>query len=265
VGVRTGLLGAQSGLFSVSGYTPDAPAETGITYGDPNSGAIGALAAIAALIHRAHTGQGQRIDVSLWEALEMLLPEAWLEYAMNHREPSVRANRDRWMAPHNCYKSKGDAEQWITIAVGSEREWRALCVVLGQPLLADDPRFLNVTLRKEHEEELDAIITRWTSMYDRWQATEMLQRAGVAAMPTLSNKDIALDPHLRERGFLVELDHPEVGRRIHAGVPWKMAGTPCHVRRPAPLFGADTDDVLETLLGYTTNQIESLHASGVLS
>jgi benzylsuccinate CoA-transferase BbsF subunit len=112
-----GLLGAQSGLFSVSGYTPEAPAETGITYGDPNSGAIGALAAIAALIHRAHTGQGQRIDVSLWEALEMLLPEAWLEYAMNGREPSVRANRDRWMAPHNCYKSEGDAEQWVTIAV----------------------------------------------------------------------------------------------------------------------------------------------------
>jgi crotonobetainyl-CoA:carnitine CoA-transferase CaiB-like acyl-CoA transferase len=137
--------------------------------------------------------------------------------------------------------------------------------VLGQPSLAEDPRFLSAILRKEHEDELDAIITRWTSKHDRWVATEMLQRAGVAAMPTLSNKDIALDSHLRERGFLVELDHLEVGRRIHAGVPWTMTGTPCNVRRPAPLFGADTDDILSTLLGYTPQQIEILRASGALS
>jgi crotonobetainyl-CoA:carnitine CoA-transferase CaiB-like acyl-CoA transferase len=260
-----GLLGAQSGLFSISGYTADAPAETGITYGDPNSGAIGTYAAIAALIHRTRTGQGQHIDVALWEALEMVLPEAWLEYAMNDREPPVLANRDRWMAPHNCYKSNGDAEQWITIAVGDEREWRMLCEVIGQPSLAGDPRFLTAPLRKQHEDELDAIITRWTSEHDRWEAAEMLQRAGVAAMPTLTNKDIALDPHLRERGFLVELEHPEVGRRTHAGIPWTMSGTPCQVRRPAPLFGADTDDVLSSLLGYSAERIEELYKSGVLT
>jgi crotonobetainyl-CoA:carnitine CoA-transferase CaiB-like acyl-CoA transferase len=260
-----GLLGAQSGLFSVSGYTADAPAETGITYGDPNSGAIGAYAAIAALIHRKRTGQGQHIDVALWEALEMLLPEAWLEYAMNGREPVVTANRDRWMAPHNCYKSQGDAEQWITIAVGDEREWRALCEAIGQPSLAGDPRFLTAALRKAHEDELDAIITQWTSERDRWEATEMLQRSGVAAMPTLTNKDIALDPHLRARGFLVELEHPEVGRRTHAGIPWSMSATPCRVRQPAPIFGADTDDVLTSLLGYSAERIEALHKSGVLS
>lgn len=260
-----GLLGAQSGLFSISGYTSASPGETGITYGDPNSGAIGAYAAIAALIHRARTGQGQHIDVSLWEALETLLPEAWLEYAMNGKEPSVLANRDRWMAPHNCYKSKGDAEQWVTIAVGDEREWRMLCEVIGQPSLARDPRFLTAALRKGHEDELDAIITHWTSERDRWDVTEMLQRVGVAAMPTLGNKDIAVDPHLRERGFFVELEHPEVGRRTHAGIPWTMSGTECRVRRPAPIFGADTDDVLTTLLGYSAEQIEGLHKTGVLS
>src|SRR5689334_4966006 len=75
-----GLLGAQSGLFSLSGYENGQPGETGITYGDPNSGAFGTYAAIAALIHRSRTGEGQHIDVSLWEALEMVLPEAWLEF-----------------------------------------------------------------------------------------------------------------------------------------------------------------------------------------
>jgi crotonobetainyl-CoA:carnitine CoA-transferase CaiB-like acyl-CoA transferase len=260
-----GLLGAQSGLFSVSGYESGQPGETGITYGDPNSGAFGAYAAMAALIHRARTGEGQHVDVSLWEALEMVLPEAWLEFAMNDHEPDVHANRDRWMAPHNCYKSRGDAEQWVTIAVGNEREWRALCEVLGQPALASDPRFASASLRKQHEDELDSIITQWTSERDRWEVTEMLQRAGVAAMPTLSNRDLALDVHLRERGFLVELDHPEVGRRTHAGIPWTMSHTRCHVRKPAPLFGADTEQVLTELLGYSATRIEMLHHAGVLT
>jgi crotonobetainyl-CoA:carnitine CoA-transferase CaiB-like acyl-CoA transferase len=260
-----GLLGAQSGLFSVSGYGSGEPGETGITYGDPNSGALAVFAAIAALIHRARTGRGQYIDVSLWEALEMVLPEAWLEYSMNGREPVVTANRDRLMAPHNCYKSKGDAEEWITIAIGNEPEWSALCSAIGQPELANDPRFATAALRKQNENDLDTILTSWTSERDRWEAAELLQRAGVAAMPTLTNQDLALDAHLRERGFLVELEHPEVGMRIHAGVPWTMSGTPCRVRRPAPVLGADTEEVLKSLLGYSTEKIQSLRHNGVIT
>ena len=259
------LLGAQSGLFSVSGYESGEPSETGVTYGDPNSGAMGTFAAIAALIHRRRTGEGQHIDISLWEALETLLPEAWLEYAMNGREPEVTANRDRWMAPHNCYKTSGDAEHWVTIAIGSEPEWRALCEAMGQPSLAADPLFLTAALRKENEDELDAVITRWTIRRDRWEIAEMMQRAGVAAMPTMSNKDLALDPHLRERGFIVELEHPEVGRRAHTGVPWTMSRTPCQVRTPAPIFGSDTDDVLAALLGYSSERLEALRNEGVIS
>jgi crotonobetainyl-CoA:carnitine CoA-transferase CaiB-like acyl-CoA transferase len=259
-----GLLGAQSGLFSVSGYTSGEPAETGMTYGDPNSGALAVFATIAALIHRSHTGRGQYIDVSLWEALEMVMPEAWLEYAIHGREPMVMANRDSHMAPHNCYKSKGDAEEWLTIAVGTEAEWRALCLAIGQSELTHDPRFLSAVLRKQHEDELDAIITRWTSERDRWDAAELLQRAGVAAMPTLTNKDLALDGHLRERGFLIELDHPEVGKRTHAGVPWSMSATPCKVRRAAPILGADTDEVLMSLLGFSAEKIESLRRGSVI-
>ncbi len=260
-----GLLGAQSGLFSVSGYGGGEPGETGITYGDPNSGALATFAAIAALIHLARTGRGQFIDVSLWEALEMVMPEAWLEYVMNGREPAVTANRDRWMAPHNCFKSKGDAEEWITIAVGNEAEWSALCRGIGQPGLAGDPHFATAASRKENEDQLDAIITRWTSERDRWEAAELLQGAGVAAIPTLTNKDLALDPHLRERGFLVELEHPEVGRRTHAGVPWTMSATTCKVGLPAPILGADTDEVLMSLLGYSAQKIESLRRNGAIA
>ncbi len=122
-----------------------------------------------------------------------------------------------------------------------------------------------MALRKQNEAALDEIITNWTSTRDRWEMTRALQRAGVAAYPPLSNKDLAENEHLRERGFLVALEHAEVGKRIHAGVPWTMSGTPTKVRKPAPLRGADTDSVLRDLLGYSQAEIDRLRADGVLT
>jgi crotonobetainyl-CoA:carnitine CoA-transferase CaiB-like acyl-CoA transferase len=168
------------------------------------------------------------------------------------------------MAPHNCYKTKGGPLDWVTIAVGSEREWRSLCEAIGQSRLADDPRFASAALRKANEDELDAIVTAWTQSRDRWEVTRQLQAAGVAAIPVMSSKDLAEDAHLAERGFFPNLIHPEVGRRLHTGVPWTMSGTPCRVRRPAPLFGADTVEILGEMLGISGAEIQRLRDSGAL-
>ncbi len=258
-------IGSQSGLYAMTGYPQDRPREGPVAYGDPSMGLLTAYLINAALIQRARTGEGQYLDVAMWEVLEMVSPEMLLEFAMNRRNPSPMGNHDPIMSPHNCYKALGDAEKWVTIAVGSEEEWRALCAAIGQPALAQDPRFGTAPLRKRNEEELDRLITQWTSQRDRWEITEILQRSGVAAFPTLNNKDVTLDPHLAHRGFLVQLEHPEVGRRIHSGVPWTMSATPCRVSKPAPVLGADTDQVLMELLGYSRRQIEELRAANVLT
>ena len=168
------------------------------------------------------------------------------------------------MVPHECYRAAGD-DNWVSIAVGTEEEWRALCHVMGNPTLADDPRFNTNVLRKQNEDALDDIVTAWTKQRDRWEITRMLQAAGVAAFPAMSNKDLAEDAHLLERGFLVEPEHPEIGRRKHAGIPWKMSETPCAVRSAAPTRGADTEEVLRSLLGYTTDKIEQLRKAGTLA
>jgi crotonobetainyl-CoA:carnitine CoA-transferase CaiB-like acyl-CoA transferase len=255
---------AAAGFNSVLGYGPGDARELGITWADPIAGLFGAYGMIAALIHRDRTGNGQYIDLSMLEMLLTTMPEALLEYEIAGREPQAMGNHDPWMAPHNCYKAKGDDESWVTIAAGSEDEWRALCSAMGQPSLAADARFATLALRKQHEAELDQIITRWTSQRDRWEITELLQKAGVAAFPTLSNQDLAEDPHLVARGFMVELEHPVVGRRRHAGVPWHMWPSVCKVRKPAPLLGADTEDILHTLLGYSKEQIARLREEQVL-
>ncbi len=257
-------LGAQSGLLSVTGYPGDRPREAAIAYSDPASGMFATYLVTAALIHRARTGEGQYMDLSMLEVLEMFQPEMLLEYAMTGRNAGFIGNRDRVMSPHNCYKALGDAEAWVTIAVGSETEWRALCAAMGQPSLADDPRFASAELRKRNEDALDRIISDSTARRDRWETTEMLQRAGVAAFPTLNNKDIAHDPNLRERGFLVELNHSEGGKLTEPGVPWTMSATPCRVRRAAPTLGMDTEDVLTRLLGYSTEKIAALRAAQIV-
>ena len=257
--------GALSGFFSTSGYAGMPPAEIGISYADPNAGVWAANLIIAALLHREATGEGQYIDLSQWEAALMMMGEGLMEHAMSGRTPERIGDHDPQMAPHNTYKALGDQEKWVGISVGSEKEWRALCEVMGQGGLADDPRFRTMALRKQNEAALDEIITNWTSTRDRWEMTRALQRAGVAAYPPLSNKDLAENEHLRERGFLVALEHAEVGKRIHAGVPWTMSGTPTKVRKPAPLRGADTDSVLRDLLGYSQAEIDRLRADGVLT
>ena len=120
-------------------------------------------------------------------------------------------------------------------------------------------------MRKRNEDELDAIITEWTAPRDRWKITEILQAAGVAAIPTMSSKDLAEDPHLAQREFFPQIDHPEVGRRQHTGIPWTMSRTPCRVQRHAPLFGADTDEILSRVLGLSSAEIQRLRNSGALT
>src|SRR5438067_1982463 len=92
-----------------------------------------------------------------------------------------------------------------------------------------------------------------------------LQAAGIAAFTAATNRDIAEDPHLRARGFFVELPHPEVGTRQHIGIPWRMSASDCRVRRPAPCLGADTDAVLREVCGYTAAEIDTLRAAPALA
>lgn len=252
-----------TGLSSLTGYPGGGPEEVGISYGDPNGGITAAAAICAALAARHRTGKGQYIDVSLWEGVAALMHEGWMEYAMNGAQPERMGNRDLWMSPHNCFRCAGE-DEWVTIACGTEEEWQALCQAIGRPELATDPRFRTAPDRKAHEDELEAIVTAWTETRGKWDVTHALQAAGVAAFPSMNSKDLAEDRHLNERGFFARLPHAEVGVQTHTGVPWRFAHAPNGVRAPAPLLGADTDEVMRDLLGYSEHEIVRLKEAQVL-
>ena len=253
-----------SGLSSVTGFPGFPPMHVGFSYGDPNGGLHGAFAVLAALMHRARTGEGQYIDLSQWETSVTLLGEGLMAQQMHGEPPPRTGNRNAHMAPHGLFRCQGQ-DRWVSIVVANEDEWRRLCRGMGQPELATDARFASLAARKNNEDELEAVISEWTQARTETQVTHALQAAGVAAFPALTNKDLAQDQHLQERSFFVEHQHPEVGVRRHAGVPWVFSDTPCQVHRPAPCLGQDTEAVLQNLLGYSAEEIATLRASDVLT
>jgi crotonobetainyl-CoA:carnitine CoA-transferase CaiB-like acyl-CoA transferase len=252
-----------SGMSSVTGYAGGPPEEIGLSLGDPNGGINAAVAICAALAARKRTGQGQCIDVSMWEAMAALVPEGWMEYAMNGGELPRDGNHDPWMAPHDCFRCQGE-DEWVSIACGSDEEWQALCQVIGQPQLATDVRFRTVRDRKRNESVLEQELTAWTTQRSKWEVTRLLQAAGVAAFPSMNSRDLTEDPHLDQRGFFAKLPHPEVGERIHTGIPWLLTNAPNGVRAPAPLLGQDTDQIMREVLGYTEQDIARLKEEKVL-
>jgi crotonobetainyl-CoA:carnitine CoA-transferase CaiB-like acyl-CoA transferase len=252
-----------TGLSSLSGYTGGMPRELGLSYGDPNAGINAAVAVCAALAARQRTGKGQAIDVSLWEAVAALMPEGWMEYAMNKRQPPRMGNRDLWMSPYNCFRCAGE-DEWVTIACGAEAEWQALCNAIEHPQLVTDARFRMAADRKAHEDALEALLTAWTVQRSKWDVTRMLQAVGVAAFPSMNSKDLAEDLHLNERGFFTRLPHPAVGMQTHTGIPWRLYNGPNGVRKPAPLLGEDTDAVMRDILHCSDEEIAMLKEQQVL-
>jgi benzylsuccinate CoA-transferase BbsF subunit len=186
-----------------------------------------------------------------------------MEYGMNGAAPPRNGNRIANMAPHGVFMAAGE-DRWLSIAIATDDEWRTLCDVMERPDLAEDPRFRTLADRKANEDDLETEIMSWTLTQDPLEATERLQAAGIAAAPPLKNSELAEDPHLAGRNFWVEKEHPEVGVRMHAGIPWRMSDTPCEVRRAAPVLGQDNDYVYGELLGLSNDQIADLKARQVI-
>jgi benzylsuccinate CoA-transferase BbsF subunit len=260
-----------SGLSSLTGYKGWPPMHTGFSYADPNAGVHGAFAVLAALYHRRKTGEGQYIDMSQWECAMGLLPEGIMEYTMNGRAPERDGNRDPLLAPHGVFPSNDRFENsgvmvdmWVSIVVADDAEFGRLANAIGKPEMVRDPRFATAAARKRNEDELEAAIAAWTSQRSAAEAEQILQAAGVAAVVCAPNKFVSEDRHLKERGYWVNLEHPEVGVQQHCGIPWQMSRTEGKVRAPAPLIGQHTDEVLTQVLGYNAEEVARLHADGAL-
>lgn len=254
-------MGPLSGLSHITGY-PGGPPTILRNSVDSRIGNAAAFAILVALYYRQQTGKGQFIDLSGREALTCGMAEVIMDYTMNRRVHSRQGNRDVIMAPHNCYRCRGE-EKWVSIAIATQQEWEAFVQAIGNPPWSKEERFSDQISRWQNQDELDRLIEEWTITHTHYEVMEILQRAGIAAVPSFSNQDLFHDPHCRQRGYLVSVEHPEAGELYVLAPPWKFSATPGKVTRPAPLLGEHNNYVLEKLLGLSCTEIQELAAQGV--
>jgi len=244
---------------------PGAPKPVGsqLFYPDYFAGIQGACAVLAALDYRRRTGRGQHIDAAQAEAAAALLGPYYLDCAVNGRVPEPIGNGSSVAAPHGCYRCAGD-DAWCVIAVSNQAEWQSFCAVLGNPAWSRDAKFTDMVGRVRNRTELNLLIEEWTVQHEPDEVMRRMQGAGVAAGVVQNIAQVANDAHLKARGFLVEVQHPELGRTLHGGLPMKHSVTPGQVRSHAPLIGEHNQYVFQELLGMSAEEVRHLEELGVL-
>ena len=242
------------------------PNKMGNSYTDFLASWTAQLAVIASLIHRSRTGKGMWVDLAMYQVGSSFIGEGILDFAFNGRRTRRMGNRDHTMSPHGCYPCLGQ-DEWVTIAVRDDRDWEAFCQALGQPSLAGDSRFAHPTARHGHQDELDEIISRWTSTQSQYQVMEALQSAGVPAGPVLNAKALLADPQYRARGFFQPADHADetgLGRKEYVGRGWSLSESLINPIRPAPMLGEANDYVLSRMLCLNDEEIQRLKDAGTV-
>lgn len=256
------MFNATSGLGEMTGYPDGPPTVMRITI-DNVVAHFNAFAILAALVHRQKTGEGQYIDTASQEAIACLIGESIMDYTMNARVLSRDGNRDEIMAPHNCYRCRGE-DKWISIAVANETEWQNLCQVMGNPQWSREDRFADAYRRWHNQEELDKLLEAWTIDYGNYQLMQMLQEVGVAAIPSFTAEDLFTDPHLAEREFCQVFERARTGSYVIINPPWKLSLTPPKIVRDAPDIGQHNEYVFGRILGISKEEIHKLEEEGVL-
>ena len=206
---------AFGGLTYLAGHPDRPPVNPGsATLADYAAGLFGTTAALAALDHRRRTGQGQQIDVSLYESIFRLCDVLALEYDAlgTVRE---RKGSDAHAAPHNHYPTSDG--KWIAIACTNDRIFRRLNAVMGEAGFGDDPSLATMGQRADRRVEVDQRVSAWSGQHTLADLRELLDAAEVPNAPISSIADIVEEPHIQARGTLMTVDDPEIGPVIDAG------------------------------------------------
>jgi crotonobetainyl-CoA:carnitine CoA-transferase CaiB-like acyl-CoA transferase len=249
-----------SSLTSLTGYPDGQLSRTTLFYADPVSGNYAAVAIMAALRHRARTGEGQWIDMSLNECGVTFCAEALIDLQRTGELRAPNANRDPSVAPQGVYRCIG-TDNWVALTVRSADEWKQVADLIGRPDLAEDESLSELSARQARHDELDAAISAWTAGLEQYEISYALQERGVPAGPVLANWQILPDPHIYQRKMYETILNPVVGAYPTVTWPWRFERTPARIARPAPLFAEHNLEILKEA-GLDDDAIAALYASG---
>jgi formyl-CoA transferase len=256
---------AMGGIRYINGFPGEPPPRLHISLGDSLAGMFAAQGILAALYKRDALGfdRGQVVDVSLLESCFALLESAVPEFDRLGHVRGPGGTGLQGVAPSNIFKTKDD--KWMVIAANADNVFRRLCDAMGQPSLADEPKFSTHLARGDNQEELEGLVADWARERDAAEIDRLLNAAGVICGPIYTMAEIFEDPHFWAREMLVKHEDPEFGEYIGPGIVPKFSETPGEVRWSATWEeGSHNRDVYSGLLGLSDEELEELKAEGVL-
>ena len=251
---------AMGGLRYLVGEPGRPTVRTGLALADAVSGILGALGAVMCLLERRSSGLGQMIDVALYESMLSLMESIIPEYAVSGAIRERTGATLPGVAPSNVYPTADGHD--VVIAGNQDSVFRRLAAEMGQPELADDPRYATHTARGQHMEELDIMVGAWTQVHTADETVSALAEAGVPCGPIYRAQEMLADPHFAARESVITVDHPTLGTIPMQNVAPRASRTPGSVRWVGPALGAHNDEVLAGRLGLTPEQIERAQGRG---
>lgn len=254
---------AMAGMTSLIGY-PDLPTGSGSAYLDPTGALHGAAATLTALVHRDLTGEGQAVEVAQQEAATHWIGDYILDSVVNGTVYASDGNAVPDAAPHGAFPTAGD-DQWIAFGAFDDRQWAALCAVLGGPGLATEEQFATHASRVANRDALTERLSALTRTEDKLDLAARLQDAGVPAASVHTGRDLFHDEHLRAREWFTELAHPEAGTHEYSGYPFLFDGARVRPVHGSPIFGQHNTHILRDFVGLSDDEIEALRADGAIA
>jgi crotonobetainyl-CoA:carnitine CoA-transferase CaiB-like acyl-CoA transferase len=251
-----------SGLPHLHGSEGDPPTMSHIALGDPVAGVHGAAALALALLHTKRTGEGQLVDLSQAEALASLGAHGLAHQALLGEAPPRLGNRHASYAPQGNYRCAGE-DQWLTLSVTGDAQWRALRDAIGDAAL-EDPTLERADERRAQHERIDAAIAAWAQGRERDELVALLRERGVPAAGVHDVNEVLLHPQLEARGFWQWIPREVVGTQPSPSAPHRTGEAPHAIELPAPLLGQHTREVLGALLGLSAGEMDALEAEGVI-
>ena len=255
------VMQGEAGLMSITGASDGPPFRLGVAIADIVSGMFAAQGIAMALLARARTGRGQRVDVGMLDATAALLTYQAGIYFATGRNPVRMGNRHPSIAPYETFSaSDGD----FVVAVGNDEQWRRFCDVLGAKDLADDVRFATNRDRVANYEALRPLLANRLNSRTRVAWVGALKSAGVPCGSVRDVAEVLQDSQLLAREMIETVDHATAGSVRVLGVPVKLSDTPGAVTTAPPALGQHTEAILQNDCGLSVREIEALRLSGTV-
>ena len=250
-----------SGLMSITGEAPGRPpVKVGAPVTDITAGILGALGVLSAYIHRLKTGEGQRVDTSLFEAgITHTYWQSAICFASG-QVPGPMGSAHPLNAPYQAFET---SDGWVNIGGANQINWERMLAVIEAAELQEDERFSSNEQRMAHLDALVEVLTPFFKTHDTDYWVKELEAKGIPVGPVLSIKDMQSHPQTLAREMVVELDHPVAGKVNAIGLPIKLSQSPGGVSRPAPRLGEHSSEVLREA-DYTDAEIAKLMKTGAV-